>query len=118
MATRKPGLGPQLRIIEELHERLGLSYADIAAALGADEAALDRWRQGDPAPGVVFARLGELAAFVAEWDRTFVDPSEARAWLDRPIPALANRRPRALISSGEVARITGMLYGLNAGIFI
>ena len=116
MATRKPGLGPQLRIIEEAHDRLGLSHAEIAAALGADEATVERWRQGDPAPGVVFARLGEIGSFVAELDRTFDDPSEGRAWLDRSNTALGGRAPRALISAGEVGRITGMLYALNAGI--
>ncbi len=41
MATRKPGLSPQLRIIEDIHDRLGLAYAEIASAVGADEAALE-----------------------------------------------------------------------------
>jgi putative toxin-antitoxin system antitoxin component (TIGR02293 family) len=116
MATRKPGLGPQLRIIEDVHDRLGLDYAEIASALGVDEAALERWRQSDPAPGVVFARLGEMAACVAELDRTFDDRSEGCAWLGRPVAALGQRTPREAISAGEVERVTHMLYALNAGI--
>ena len=116
MATRKPGLDPQLRIIEDIHDRLGLAYAEIASALGADEAALERWRQGDPAPGGVFASLGEMAAFVAELDRTFDEPAEGRAWLGQPIAALGQRTPREMVSAGEVERVTHMLYALNAGI--
>jgi len=29
--TRKPGVGPQLRVIEDVHERLRLTCAEIAA---------------------------------------------------------------------------------------
>jgi transcriptional regulator with XRE-family HTH domain len=116
MATRKPGIGPQLRTIEEVHERLGLSYGEIAESLGTDEGMLERWRQGDPAPLAVFKRLDELRAFTTELDRTFGSPADGRAWLDRSLAALGHRAPRALIRAGEVDLLTSMLYALNAGI--
>lgn len=116
MATRKPGLGPQLRTIEEVHERLGLGYAEIAAALGADEVVLDQWRAGAPVPASAFTRLAELRAFADELARTFGHASDERAWLDRPLAALGHRSPRALIRAGEADSLTSMLYALNAGI--
>jgi hypothetical protein len=116
MATRKPGLGPQLRTIEEAHERLGLSYGEIAESLGADEGMLARWRQGDPAPLTVFERLDGLRTFTTELDRTFGSPADGRAWLDRSLAALGHRTPRAVIRAGETDLLTSMLYALNAGI--
>jgi hypothetical protein len=116
MATRKPGLGPQLRTIEEAHERLGLSYGEIAESLGADEGMLERWRQGEFVPPVVFERLNELQAFKTELGRTFGSPADERAWLDRSLATLGHRAPRALIRAGEVDRLTSLLYALNAGI--
>src|SRR5215218_11318695 len=106
MATRKPGVGPQLRVIEEVHERLGLTYAEIAASLHADEVALDGWRCGASLPAAVLARLDGLRAFADELDRTFGDPSDERPWLDRPLAALGHRTPRAVILAGETDLLT------------
>jgi len=116
MATRKPGVGPQVRTIDEAHERLGLSYADIAAAVGVEADTLERWRHGDPVPVAAVDRLAEFRTFIAELDRTFADPEDGRMWLGRSNPALGGRAPSSLIASGEVERVTRMLYALNAGI--
>jgi hypothetical protein len=38
-----------LGVIEELHDRLGFTYRELAGAVHADEATLHRWRKGSGA---------------------------------------------------------------------
>ncbi len=58
--------GPHLEALEAAHRELGLSYDDIARALGANASSLHRWRAGDTGPSRVFrhglAALAELTA--------------------------------------------------------
>ena len=108
-----------LHVVEELHDRLGFTYRELAGAIHADEATLHRWRKGNgaaPSP-VYLARLAALQAFLDELQRTFRRWEDAVAWLERAAPAFRNETPRALILAGHVDRVTGVLYALNAGIF-
>ena len=112
-----------LAAVEQLHDRLGFTYRELAAAVHADEATLHRWRAnaergtGAPPSPVYLARLAALQAFVDELGRTFRDWADAAAWVDRPAPAFRGETARALIRAGHVDRVTGVLYGLNAGVF-
>jgi uncharacterized protein (DUF2384 family) len=117
MATQRAGLVPQIGIIEDAHEQLGLTYREVADAVQAQESTVHRWRRGDVAPTAVFlGRLNALGDLLSELHRTFANPADAREWLDRSIPALKQRTPRDLVLSGQMDRITGLLYALNAGI--
>ena len=113
-----------LAAVEQLHDRLGFSYRELAAAVHADEATLHRWRAnaergtGAPPSPVYLARLAALQAFLDELARTFSDGAAAAAWVDRPVPALRGETPRALVRAGHVDRVTGVLYALNAGVFV
>lgn len=108
-----------LDVVEELHDRLGFTYRELAGAVHADEATLHRWRKGaDAAPSPVYlARLAALRAFRDELRRTFRRWDDAATWVDRPAPAFRGETPRALILAGHVDRVTGVLYALNAGVF-
>ena len=117
MATQHAGLIPQIGIIEDAHEQLGLTYREVAEVVQAQESTVHRWRRGDVPPTPVFlGRLNALGDLLAELHRTFADPADARAWLDRPNIAMHQRTPRELVLSGQMDRVTGMLYALNAGI--
>ena len=105
--------------VEELHDRLGFTYRELAGAVHADEATLHRWRKGSgaaPSP-VYLARLAALRAFLDELRRTFRRWDDATAWVDRAASAFRGETPRALILAGHVDRVTGVLYALNAGVF-
>lgn len=107
-----------LAVVEELHDRLGFTYRELAGAIHADEATLHRWRKGSgaaPSP-VYLARLAALQAFVDELQRTFRRWEDAVAWMDRAAPAFRDATPRALVLAGHVDRVTGVLYALNAGV--
>lgn len=117
MATRKAGLVPQVRIIEDAHDTLGLTYRELADAIHAQESTVHRWRRGDVAPTAVFlGRLGALGELVSELQVTFDDPADAREWLDRPNAALQQRTPRETVLAGQMERVTGLLFAFNAGI--
>jgi transcriptional regulator with XRE-family HTH domain len=47
-------LASQLRYVEEAHDALGLTYRQLAAAIGADESTLHRWRSGESEPRSIF----------------------------------------------------------------
>ena len=111
-------ISPELRAIEAVHDRLGLTYREIARAINATESTLHRWRRGEgPVPTPVFlARLEALDAFLIELGRTFRDWNDAQEWVDQRISLLQNRTPREMIREGHVDRVTCVLYALNAGI--
>lgn len=109
-------LARRLHAVEEAHDRLGLTYRAVAAALRADESTLHRWRGGETEPSPVFLdRLAALEEFLAEVARTFRSDAAARRWLDREVPELDGRTPRELLLAGRVERLTAILLALNLG---
>jgi transcriptional regulator with XRE-family HTH domain len=113
MGTRT--LAPQLRYIDNVHDSLGLTYRQIAAALGADESTLHRWRSGDAAPRSVFlSRLEALHELRTELLDT-LRPDAARDWLHREFPVLHGRRPIDLLAEGRIEPLTRLLLQMNLG---
>lgn len=109
-------LARRLQAIEAAHDRLGLTYREVARALRADESTLHRWRGGETEPSPVFLdRLEALEEFLAEVARTFRSDEAALRWLDREVPALDGRTPRELLLAGRMERLTGLLLSLNLG---
>ncbi|MGH7563094.1 MAG: helix-turn-helix domain-containing protein [Gemmatimonadota bacterium] len=109
-------LARPLRAVEAAHDRLGLSYREIADALRADESTVHRWRSGVTEPSAVFVdRLEALQELVDEARRTFRSYGVARSWLDREVPDLGGRSPRSVIVTGRLEQVTRLLLGLNLG---
>lgn len=51
---------------------------------------------------------------LAELSLQFEQPEDAVQWLETPLATLENRTPREAIASGEEARVTMLLDGMNA----
>jgi uncharacterized protein (DUF2384 family) len=108
-------LAAQLQHVESAHDGLGLTYKQIAAALGADESTLHRWRAGESAPRAVFlSRLDALHEMQEELLDT-MQPDAARTWLQSPVAALDGRRPVDLLEDGRIEPLTRLLMRLNLG---
>ncbi len=106
----------QLRYVEEAHDALGLTYRQIAAAIGADESTLHRWRSGESEPRSVFrSRMDAIHEFQQEL-LALVSPGAAREWLRTPVPALDGRRPIDLLEQGRIEPLTRLLMRMNLGI--
>jgi putative toxin-antitoxin system antitoxin component (TIGR02293 family) len=101
--------------IDQAREYLGLTLKQIAQAVKADESTLHRWRSGVSPSPVFLARLEALDELAKEMRSTFRSREAAREWLQRPVPALEDRRPLDLILAGKAEVLTGMLYALNSG---
>jgi uncharacterized protein (DUF2384 family) len=110
-----PTLATQLRYVEAAHDALGLTYRQIAAAIGADESTLHRWRSGESEPRSVFrSRMDALHEFQQEL-LDAVSPRAAREWLRTPVPALDGRRPLDLLEEGRIELLTRLLMRINLG---
>jgi transcriptional regulator with XRE-family HTH domain len=107
--------GPHLEALEAAHRELGLSYDEIAQALGANASSLHGWRAGDTGPSPVFrhrlAALAELTAAVRGLRRRPGTRTVA-AWLDAPaveVPGLGGERPRASLAAGQLERLAALV---------
>ena len=108
-------LAAQLRYVEDAHDVLGLTYRQLAAALGADESTLHRWRSGESTPRTIFlSRMEALREFQQELVEV-VTPEAARAWLSTAVPALNGRRPVDLLEEGRIEPLTRLLMRMNLG---
>ena len=108
-------LAPQLQHVEDAHDALGLTYRQLAAAVGADESTLHRWRSGESVPRAVF--LSRMDA-LHEMQRELLDamrPRVAREWLVASVPALNGERPIDLLEHGRIEPLTRLLMRLNLG---
>jgi hypothetical protein len=106
----------QLRAVEQAYDLLGLTYAEVARAVKADESTVHRWRSGDSEPSPIFLdRLDALGELLTELRRAVRDQTAARYWLDRAVPALGGRTARELLPAGRVEKLTGILASFNAG---
>jgi len=109
-------LAPQLQYVEEAHEKLGLTYRQIAGALGADESTLHRWRSGESEPRAVsLSRMEALHELQTELMET-MRPEAARRWIHESRPqSLSGSRPIDLITRGEIEPVMRILLRLNLG---
>lgn len=108
-------LAPQLQYIEEAHEKLGLTYRQLAGALGVDESTLHRWRSGESDPRAVYiSRMEALHEFQTEI-LDAVTPASARDWLAYHTPSLDGRRPIDLLVEGEIEPLTRIWLRMNLG---
>ena len=113
MGTRS--LVQQLQYIEEAHDVLGLTWRQIAGALGADESTLHRWRSGESEPRAVFiSRMEALHELQVEL-LDLVTPEGARKWLFAHPESLEGRRPLDLIVEGRIEPVVRILLRMNLG---
>lgn len=108
-------LATQLGYVEDAHDALGLTYRQLAAAIGADESTLHRWRSGESEPRSIFrTRMDALHEFQQEL-LDAVPARAAREWLRTPVPALSGRRPLDLLEEGRIEPLTRLLMRINLG---
>jgi hypothetical protein len=107
---------PHVDVIERAHGELGLSYDEIAEAVGANASTLHRWRAGETVPSPIFRRrLTALAALTVATREHLRRAAEAgvaaRAWWDEPaaLPGLAGACPGAVLAAGQLERLAAVL---------
>src|SRR3954462_8103674 len=100
--------------IERARTELGLTYAEIAAALNVDESTLHRWRTGRERKrsSAGIRGIGGLALLMdAQATRFGPDQRSANAWMDAPHPACRGDTPRSWLRDGHADYVAGLLVG-------
>lgn len=99
------------KVVEAAHDRLGLSYAEIADILGTHESSLHRWRKGGRGPAPVFSRqIAALGRCLEKMRGAFASDEELRAWSMRASATLDGAAPRAALMAGEIDRVALALH--------
>lgn len=95
-----------------VHDEAHLSSDDIATATGAAPSTARAWVALKRIPsGARAKRIAELSSLSERLLRV-MDPEYIPVWMNKPVPALDDRKPLELISEGEylqVARIVSAL---------
>ncbi len=104
----------ELEALERLREDFGFTYDDLAAALVTNASTLHRWRAGTEPTPIYLQRLAAFASFLDELNALLM-PEAQRSWLDTPREVFKGATPRQMILAGNVDRVTGVLYAMNAG---
>jgi hypothetical protein len=96
-----------------LHEEGHLSSEDIAAATGAAPSTARAWVALKQAPsGAQAERIAELSSISERLLRVMV-AEYIPVWLNKPVPALGNRKPLDLIAEGKYLQVAQVVSGLE-----
>ena len=106
------------RTLERLEEKAGLSFEDVARAVGASPRSISRWAHGEADPRAHLRdRLLEINVVVTELARV-LEADAAHVWLFSPNPFLDFERPLDLVADGQFKRVLGAIDALADGVFV
>ena len=91
------------------HEALDLGYAEIGAAVEADERTVRRWE------GLEVVPRGRHRANLSA---VFESRAEADAWLRSSVPAFRGRTPISFVRQGRIETVIDVLATMEAGAFL
>jgi transcriptional regulator with XRE-family HTH domain len=98
--------------------RLGLSLAEVGAAVGASARTVARWAEGAVAPSPAHRqRLEELGETRHLLETVFSDWPTALEWAHTPSAALRGRTPVGEITRGRIADVIEVLAALESGAY-
>jgi uncharacterized protein (DUF2384 family) len=96
-----------------VHDEAHLSSEDIAAATGAAPSTARAWVALKRIPsGARAQRIAELSS-ISERLLRVMDPEYIPVWMNKPVPALDDRKPIELISGGEYLRVARIVSALE-----
>ena len=105
--------------IQQANEILGLSFSEVAKALGVHRRTVFRYRKLESVPSAkVQERLANIREISSLLDEAFINIAAQQEWLHSPVPMLGNRKPIDLIRNGDFDGIISTLAGLYSGAFI
>lgn len=101
------------------HERdMGLTPAELAAALGVSQRTIGRWQAGETVPQrAARAELAELAELYQHLFRTFEDEA-VPVWLRTPSRYLGGVMPVEMVRLGRLERVEAALEAIDSGFIV
>ncbi|HEX2391509.1 MAG TPA: antitoxin Xre/MbcA/ParS toxin-binding domain-containing protein [Solirubrobacterales bacterium] len=96
-----------------VHHEAHLSSEDIAVATGAAPSTARAWVALKRVPsGRRARRIAELSSISGRLLRV-MDPDYIPVWMNKPVPALDDRKPIDLIGEGEYLRVARLVSSLE-----
>ena len=104
--------------LEAIHEKVGISFRDIAQLMNTTAETVSRWKteQTQPRPDK-FKKLATLA-WLAEQLAEFYEPDQAKLWLLTPQRLLDGARPADRIEEGRLEDVLALINQLQDGAFV
>lgn len=97
-----------------IHRTAHLSDGLIAEAVGAKPSTVRDWFNGRSSPtGERARRVAELAEITDRLAR-LVEPRYIPVWFLKPVEALDDRTPAAMIADGQARRVAQLISGLES----
>lgn len=118
MATAAASISADLRVLDQAHDRLQLSWADIGAIIGVDESTVHRWRSRTSTPRpIARTRVAQLHETLDLLRRVFAGPDLAREWLTekKPKGLGGTDTPLDVMRAGRIDRVLMLLHSLARG---
>ncbi len=105
--------------VEWARDALGLSYADMARALGTDERTVRRWVHHESTPRAAHQdQLEPLREIRYLLDQCFRSPDARTAWLHESVRALRGRTPISRLRAGDFDAVLAVLATMESGAFV
>jgi len=103
--------------LDVIHERVGISFREVAQLMNTTPETVSRWRQGrvDPQPNK-FKKLATLA-WLAEELSEFYEPEAAKLWLFTPQRLLKGATPADRIENDGLDDVLALIKQLQDGAF-
>ena len=106
-------------LLEHLRSSLGISYEELAQALGTDRKTVYRWIADETFPRAQNrVRLDALEALATRLDETFKSREGAVAWMHAPSGYFGGLRPIDALLRGRIDAVDAALEALDSGIFV
>jgi transcriptional regulator with XRE-family HTH domain len=106
------------RLLARFERELGLTPAELAAALGVSQRTINRWRAGETLPQhAARAKLAGLTELNRHLHETFEDEA-VPIWLRTPNRYLSGVTPAEMLQLGRFERVEAALEVIDSGIFL
>jgi len=105
--------------LEHLMTTLGMTYTELARAMGTSDRTVMRWLADETYPQHdARAKLDELTTLVQRLDESFKTPQGPAMWLRARSGYFGDLAPLDALLSGRIDAVDAALEALDAGVFV
>jgi len=118
-----PRVEKALETLNWYHSALGLTWEDVAEAVGISSRTIHRWRELETSPSgdslKSIERLDEVRFWIETvFERPEYGIDEAREWFHTRVRELRGKTPREALLAGKAEQIIEILATAHAGAFV
>jgi len=105
--------------LDEIQQRVGISFREVAQLMNTTPETVSRWRQGKGrSPAQQLQEAGDARVASDRTRRVFTRPADAKLWLFTPQRLLGGATPADRIEQGRVEDVLALIKQLQDGAFV